>query len=759
MNRFNLIPLYILLLSFVVHGQQNGVITGEVINGATFEPVPFANVLVEGTQIGAASDADGNFKITGLAPGIYSVRASAVGYISVTKTDVTVTNNKPVSLEFELLEAAVELDDVTVTSDYFYRAPTDINSIRSFSYEEIRRSPGGFEDVIRALSVLPGVSQVGAGRNDLIVRGGAPSENLYLVDGIEIPNINHFGTQGATGGPQSYINLDFVKETEFSTGAFPVLYGDKLSSVLRIDLRDGREDRIGGKGTIAATQFGLNLEGPISESTNFIFSARRSYLDFIFKAADFAFVPEYYDLLTKVDSDIDKNNKVSFLFLGAFDNVKYFDDTEDQRYDLSQVLGTDQLQYSIGASWRHLIDNGFIRLVLSRDFTDYDAQQRDSLLNPVFTNKSFEAENKLKAEIVYNFMSTSELTAGIEANYINTDFDIKLPTFVTSFGDTLPLNSITSGDTYQKAAAYANWTHVYLNGAFSLNLGVRGDWFSGIENGFYFSPRFSASYVLTDLTNVNFSAGIYHQSPSYIWLSSGLNDGLSAIRVNQYVAGLDHRLREDTQLKVELYYKDYEDYPSSEVRPYLVLANTGAGFAGADDNFSAFGLEPLVSEGYGVARGAELSIQKKLSDSPYYGILSLTFNESRFTALDGLERPGTYDQKWIFNVSGGYRFNEKWDASLRFRYATGAPYTPFNSDGTQSVANYNAGRLPDLHALDVRVDRRWYFETTTLIVYLDIQNIYNRNNITFIRWDKREQKEDRESSIGVLPSIGVSLEF
>ena len=231
------------------------------------------------------------------------------------------------------------------------------------------------------------------------------------------------------------------------------------------------------------------------------------------------------------------------------------------------------------------------------------------------------------------------------------------------------------------------------------------------------------------------------------------------IQVNQFVLGFDHRITADALLKVEAFYKDYNNYPTSTIRPYLVLANTGAGFAGSDDNFSSFGLEPLVDAGFGKARGVELSLQKKLSDIPYYGILSLTYSKSDYTSLDGIERSGSYDQNWIFNLSGGYKFNEFWEVSSKFRFASGKPYTPYNSDGTQNIADYNTRRIKSAHSLDIRVDKRWYFSGWTLITYIDIQNIYNQNNQSGIRWDRREMRTDESSSIGILPSIGVSAEF
>ena len=347
---------YIIILLFLSNSlfaqDFTGDLYGRIIDASTKQPIPFANVIVIGTNNGAAADEDGYFTITGLPLNTYQVRASVVGYNPQTKTDIVIQTSKPAEVNFQLVPQAIELEGVTVTSDYFRSDPLEVNSIRNFSYEEIRRSPGGFEDVIRALSVLPGVAQADGGRNDLIIRGGAPSENLYLIDGIEVPNINHFGTQGATGGPLSYVNLDFVRETSFSTGGFSAIYGDKLSSVLDINLRDGREDRFGGKATISASQFGLNLEGPITEKSNFIFSARRSYLDFIFKAADFSFVPEYYDVLLKADFNPHSQDAFSFLFISAYDNVNFLNDTQEQQVDNSRILGTDQIQYVAGFTYR-----------------------------------------------------------------------------------------------------------------------------------------------------------------------------------------------------------------------------------------------------------------------------------------------------------------------------------------------------------------------------------------------------------------------
>jgi hypothetical protein len=736
-----------------------GEIYGKITDAVSKQPLVGANVIIVGTNLGDATNEEGEFNIKNIPANTYQIRASLIGYSSITKTDIAVTQSRPIQLDFELTEQIFELESVTVLADYFSRVPTEVTSIKNFSYEEIRRAPGGFEDVIRALSILPGVAQVEPGRNDLVVRGGAPSENLYLVDGIEVPNINHFGTQGSSGGALSYINHDFVKETSFSTGGFSSKYGDKLSSVLSIDLRNGRNDRLGGKATISASQFGLNVEGPLFSNSDFIFSARRSYLDLIFKAAGFGFVPEYYDVLSKLNFKLDNNNSLSYLLIGAFDNVRYFNETSDQRYNNSRILGSDQVQYFTGLSWRRIFDGGFFNLTLGRNYIDFDTSQKDSLLVPIFLNKSLEAENSLRGDLIYKLSANSEVNLGFNFKLIKFKADILIPTFKTSFGDSLPNTSLNDKSNFTKSAFYLVY-HQHLFNKLFANFGLRIDYFDPLETKFYLSPRFSLSYAVNELTNLNFSTGVYHQSPSYIWLiANESNKKLKNIRADHYILGFDHRLREDVLLKVEGFYKDYSNYPTSKIRPYLVLANNGAGYGGSDNNFSSFGLEPLLSNGNGISRGIELSVQKKLSDLPYYGLMSLTYGKTDFTSLDGIERRGSYDQTWIFNVSGGYKFNEHWEASLKFRFASGMPFTPFKFDGSQNISLINSDRMKPNHSLDLRVDRRWYFDKWTLITYLDLQNVYNRKNSTSVRWDPRTQSVDAESSIGILPSIGVSLEF
>ena len=732
-------------------------ISGSVVDAATRRPLAGATVRVAETRLGAIAGADGRFEIFDLAPGSYQIQISMIGYRSIVVADLVVSGVRPASVEAEL-EEVVASSEVVIRPDFFAGGPSAITNAQTLSNEEIRRLPGGFEDVVRAISTLPGVAQVSNGRNDLLVRGGAPSENLFLIDNIETPNINHFGTQGAGGGPLSFVNLDFVSDVTFSAGGFGAPYGDRLSSLLSIDLRSGREDRFGGKGTISATQFGLNLEGPVTDQATYLFSARRSYLDLIFLAAGFSFVPEYWDFLGKASWSLPGGDRIDALAIAAIDRVKQFNRDADERFDNSRVLDNTQNQLVAGITYRHLFENGYINSTFARTLVDYDFRQSDSLLEPVFLNSSTEDEFSLRSDAVVQFDDRTEISAGAAARLL--DFDTDLLLALPSFGvDT------TLEDRFTKGSAYLQIRR-YLFEEVPLTVGGRIDYFSGVEKRLNPSLRISTAIPLDDLSRVTLSLGRYYQAPSAIWLAANrINRELRSLRSDMVVAGIDRRLADDLRLGLEGYYKRYADYPASRLRPWLVLANTGAGFGGAEDGFASFGLEPLESIGTGRAFGAELLLQKKLSDAPFYGTAALSINSSFFTAADGIERPSNFDQRLIFNLSGGYRIDERWEVGMKFRLATGRPYTPIDSTGDpgfghQVVAEYNALRLAPSHALDIRIDRRWALEGWSIIAYIDLQNIYNRKNPNPPRWNERTRAADvGAAQLGILPSIGLSAEF
>ncbi len=737
--------------------ERLGKITGRVIDAATLESLAGANIQVVGTTLGTISAVNGTFTIDRLAEGTYALQVRLIGYKPVVVPDLVLSHVKPLEVTLALNQTVLAGAEVTIKPSYFESVTDKPLSVQTQSNAEIRRLPGGLEDVVRAISILPGVAQVQNGRNDLIVRGGAPSENLYVVDGIEVPNINHFSTQGATGGPLSFINLDFIANTSFSTGGFGARYGDRLSSVTDITLRDGRKDRWGGKATISATQFGLNLEGPLGQKGSALFSVRRSYLDFIFKAAGFAFVPEYWDFNLKGEYDLSPRDRLTLVGFSAIDDVRLFNDTAEKRYSTSRVVSSDQYQAMTGLSWRRLFKNGYSTVTLSNTRYRYDLVQTDSLLNPIFKNNSLERETVATANIVYKPTRRNEVTIGAQGRGVLFNSDIKLPAFTNDFGQLMDVDAVLDTTAF-KTAAWLQWVHKTRR--FTVTAGGRLDHFNLITQGTALSPRASVEYELDALTRISVSAGRYHQAPAYVWLvANPRNRDLKHIQVDQFIVGAQRLLQDDVKLSLEGYYKDYSQYPASLLQPWLVMANTGAGFGGAEEGFASFGLDPLVSRGAGWARGVELFLQKRMARVPHYALLSISYNESRFMGLDGVLRPSSFDQRWIVNFGGGYILDSRWEFSGKFRLATGRPYTPYNPDYTRSAEQYNSRRIDANHALDLRVDRRWNAGNFELITYIDIQNIYNRPFRDVPRWNAFEKKLEERGGIGILPTIGISAEF
>jgi len=737
--------------------KTGGVITGRIVSSMTQNPLPSVNVRVLGTEVGDISKKDGSFEIKDVPYGIQKVQFSLIGYELFVRTDVPVGAGKPVFLEIKLVEKIVELEGVEVNSSYFIQRTDAVTSTQNLNFEDIRRAPGVQEDVIRAVALLPGVNVSSAGRNDLVVRGGAPFENLFIVDNLEVNNINHFGSQGSTGGPLSIINLDFVRNVDFSAGGFGAKYGDKISSVTNIQLRNGNETQFGGKATLSAVNFGLNLEGPLGNSGSWLFSARRSYLDFIFQLAGFSFIPQYWDFQGKANYRLDDNNILTFMTVSAINDVKLNNAEEDDRFSNSQVAIPSQYQNFSGLTWKHLFGTGFLTVTAGTSYTTFTTFQNDSNLVEIFRNDSKEGEFILRTDVDWQLTPKTELTIGNQLKYAGMlEYNILIPGNVRRDQNGIP-QPMQLDTTF---TAFRNATYLSLSTALGLHrftIGGRMDYYNFTEGSIYFSPRFSYSYTLNEHSTFIGSIGRYYQAPSYIWLIGSPENKLKPIIADQVVIGYVHTPLEDVKVQLEVFYKKYSNYPGRVFRPQAVLAPSGFDDISSD---IPSGLEPILSEAEGWSQGAELFIQKKLSDIPIYGLMSLTYSESRFTALDGKERPSAFDSRFIFNIAVGWRIDESWEISSKFRAATGVPTSPFTTDGRIDFTRYNeAERLPDFNSADLRIDRRWNFSSSTLITYIDIQNIYGRRNVSGVRWNPRTGQPENNESIGLLPSIGVSWEF
>ena len=738
-----------------------GLVDGRVRSGPTQQPLAGATIRVAGTELAVITGDDGRFRLRSPA-GVVRLEVRAIGFAPIVRSDVVISAGKPTTVVIDLQPRVVQLSTVDVAPSYFEATRETPVSTQRFTAEEIRRTPGTQEDVIRAVSVLPGVGVTTAGRNDLVVRGGAPFENLFVVDNIEVPNVNHFGTQGSTGGPVSLIPIEFVKDAALSAGGFGARFGDRTSSVTTIALREGNRERRATTLNLSATGFGAIVEGPLPNDGSLLVSVRRSYLDFVFNAVGFPFIPSYTDLTIKAVQRPTSRDEIAFLLVGARDRITFKNDDPDNRFENSTVLGSSQDQYFSGLTWKRLLPNGVVTTTLGRTWSRFDAAQRDSSNppQPIFGAQSTEGETSLRSDLVMQLSPRLELGAGLIAKYSGTlQYDITLPGVarLDAAGAPRALRVDTSFTAFRQAA-YAQGS-LQLTDRVRFTVGLRGDWYQFLRNAIRIAPRGTLAWSVDDANTLTLAGGQYYQAPQTIWLVGDPQNvrTLQPLRADQVVAGWQRLLRPDVKLQVEAYAKRYSDYPGRAFRPRAVLQPSG--FDNVTNDIP-YGLEPLVGKATGSVGGAEVFVQKRLSDVPVYGLISASYNRTRFRGLDGTTSIGAFDSPLVFNGLLGWRPNARWEFSGRVRSAAGLPTTPFTTDGRLDFTQYNTGkRLPTFFALDVRIDRRFTFRRSQLVTYIDVQNASARKNISQIAWDARLRAPRADQSLGLLPSIGINWDF
>lgn len=727
---------------------SQGTIKGKVIDGKTREALPFVSVLILNTQKGATTDNDGNFSITNSPLGYFKLQASFVGYETIITEDYLVTNDKMPFVTIELFETASKLEEVVIKSKLFKKPLTSPLSLQTLGVVEIEKNPGGNRDILKVIQSLPGVASNPGFRNDIIVRGGATSENKFYVDGIEVPVINHFQTQGATGGPVGLINADLIRNVDFYTSAFPANRGNALSSVIEFTQKRGNPTSLNARTTLGTSDAGITLDGPLGENTTFMASVRQSYLQFLFKLLKLPFLPTYTDFQLNLNSNISDNNQLSFLFIGAIDdfnlNEEVNDDVTDletikrNRYSLSNIPEQDQWNYTVGTSLKHYAENSNQLYTLSRSVLNNSAIKyfnNSGLQNDLLFNyNSVEVENKFRFENNTNVNSFQiNFGAGIEqSSYSNSTFQEQANSQGAS-----TINFSSELDMF-KYAFFGQVSKEYLDSKLGLSFGFRLDgnnYNSSMKNALnQFSPRFSATYSLTDKWSVNSSIGVYYQLPSYTILgfrdvSSTLvnQQSLKYIRSNHLVSGLEFKADSSSKITLEGFYKSYSNYPFS-IRNQISLANLGA-------DFGVVGNEAVTSTSKGKAYGFELLAQKR-SYKGLYGILSYTFVRSKFQDALNNYIPSSWDNEHLLTITAGKKFNNNWEAGAKFRLVGGKPYTPYDIDASSLIANYdvenkgvfdynrlNSERFETYTQLDIRVDKTWYWKKMSLNFYIDIQNV------------------------------------
>lgn len=797
MKRWLLSLTIILSICSVLSGQQNnGIIKGRVFNAKSNEGVPFATIQIWGTTIGAISDAEGKFVFNNLKPGFVELRVSSIGFKPFISSAVMVTNRNPVNINIPLEEAEVNVGEVVIKASPFTKKIETPVSVRIIGIDEIERNPGGNRDISKVIQSYPGVASTPAFRNDVIVRGGGPNENRFYIDNVEIPYLNHFSTQGSSGGPVGIINVDFVQSVDFLSGAFPASRGNALSSILNFTFVDGNKDKMKYRATVGASDLGLTLDGPTCSKSTLLLSVRRSYLQFLFSALKLPFLPTYTDFQLKYKIRLDPKNELTVIGLGAKDisrlNLKA-NDTEFQRYILDYLPVQDQYSYVFGLVLKHFRSDGYDTWVLSRNYLNnlqykyLNNVKADS--NKLLDYLSGEGEIKARYErtILGNMGFRLSYGAGFEyAHYRNSTF--KKTFFEGTEND---INYITNLK-FLKYSIYGQLSKSLLADKLSLSLGIRTDinsYSSSMSDPLdQLSPRLSVSYRLTDKLNFNFSTGRYYQLPPYTALGYSDQNGvlvnkqnnLKYIAADHIVAGIELVPSENIQFSAEGFYKIYSRYPFS-VRDSVPISSKSA-------DYGIFGDEELLSVSKGRAYGIEILGRFK-EFRKINLVFSYTYVRSEFKGLNSRWIPSSWDNKNLFSLTATKRFLRNWELGVKWRFVGGAPYTPYDIEkssvktawdlqgqGYLDYSKFNSLRLKAFHQLDLRIDKQYFYTGWSLMLYADIQNVYNfkadqppllirvsdsNNGPVSDPSDplRYSLKYIKNQSGTVLPTIGVIIEF
>lgn len=760
-------------------------VRGKVIDKNSRKPVAYANVTVTGLPgKGASTDSLGVFRIEQVPPGIYRFEATCIGYVTTSSPEYIVSASTPF-IEIEMEEDANLLTAVVVTPSPFRRSIESPVSMRVIGLQEIEKSPGANRDISRIVRAYPGVSFSPVGyRNDLIVRGGSPSENRFYMDGIEIPNINHFATQGASGGPVSIVNADLVREITFYTGAFPANRSGALSSVLDFRLRDGNPDKQTFKATLGASEVSLSGSGHFNDRTTYLFSVRQSYLQLLFKALGLPFLPNFIDGQFKIKTRLTEHDELTVLALTGIDKMKLNTDEkgEDAEYLLSYLPTIHQETFTVGAVYRHYAGKHTQSVTLSHNYLNNrnlkyrnnDDSSEDNLtlrLRSVEQKTTALFENRTRLG-QWTLKEGAELTNSGYTN--NTDSPFSL--YKTS------LNIIGWG-------AFFSSDYSTRDNRFTLSAGIRVDgnnYNRGMKQLWkQLSPRLSASYKLSEQWILNGSAGLYHQLPPYTALGYKNNDGsylnkaLRYMRVMESSIGADWHLHDRIMISAEGFFKRYNRIPLS-LQDNIPLACKG-------NDYGVVGNEPLASTADGRAYGLETMFRWQVSGR-FNLVSSFTLYKSEYRNHSGDDYiPSAWDNRFILNMSGTYNLPKRWSIGGKVSYIGGAPYTPYDEDKSSLVqawdakgqpyydySLYNTGRLPDFAQLDVRVDKSFYFRRCMVGLYLDLQNVTGsklkqpdvimstgviENPAAPTSEQRYKMKYLKQESGTLLPTLGVTVEF
>ena len=758
-------------------------VKGTVIAVDNEQPIIGARVILLGTKLGARTKTDGTFRIEKAPVGRHTISVVAMGYETISQ-DLLITSGKQVVVILELREKIFKGEDVTVYANGAFAAINEvaITSATNFTVDDVKRFAGSREDPAKMAQNFAGVVGINDQRNDIIIRGGSPLELLWRLDGIDIPNPNHFATQGATGGPVNTINVNLLNNSDFLTGAFPAEYGDKLSGVFDLHTRRGNTERYEFIGQLSFAGLEALAEGPIPWITNgsFIMSFRKSTLQ-IFDALGinfgFAGIPKYDDLTIKADIPIGNSDVISLTSLYGTSDIALLQSVKDTVLtgDFDITNGSDL--FVIGATWKHLFDNKTAgQLTLSRvdskfrttlDSLTSDANYHFVRKNLFYNSDSKEGFYSAKYRLSYSANTSNTFSGGFETRlpYFNLN---EYRTTARAGDNGVPFSIKADGNSFH-ALSFLNWLFRPTD-ELTFNGGVHFQYLQ-ISKKSSFEPRLSARWNVAEGQSFSAGFGVHRESqPLALYLGNPRNNSLDFTQSLHYVLGYENRLANDLLLKIEGYYKDISKAPVElDSISAFSLLNAGSNFGNVSTNAA------LTNNGNGKTYGIEFTMMKHFTDNYYFTATTSLFGQ-RFTGSDGVWRDGAFDNRYIVNLLAGYDWvispSFSIEFSAKFSLAGGAPYTPI--DTVRSALNNNSSqyalpyldeahpfsqRNPYYTRLDTKIEFRQNLGSISIISFLTAENTLNNKNVLIYTYDPRTHTIKTINQLGIFPYGGVRVEF
>ncbi|MBI3815332.1 MAG: TonB-dependent receptor [Nitrospinae bacterium] len=734
----------IFLFNTTTSGAEEYTIKGRVWEMGERSPVEGANVVIEGTEVYAITDKDGSFEILGLAPGKYKIMAVAMGYEKGEALDVVFDEKGIADINLYLERTEIELKEIVVKAE---RTPEKISK-SVIPIEEMRRIPGTAGDPIRAIQSLPGVATGGDFSGELFIRGGGPNDNLIYIDRLPAGYLYHYGNQF------SVINPGVIKDFTLYAGGFGAEFGDKMGAVIDIYTRDGRKDRFGGEIGMSLIEADMLLEGPVKDKGSYMIGGRRSYFDLLAPATgklsgdlEYRAFPKFYDYYSKLSYQPNDKNDMKLSIYGAEDSMDLLipegSDSALNDPESAGRLFNRQNFNALGLNWYYDISSD----IKSRFILSYGSNNSEFGIGKGYYVKVLFEDINAWEELNF-YKEGHQIATGLQYGFSRVPVDLYI---------SQPPNSEWEREydfTTAKKFRYKDTIDAYGIGGYfkdrikisepvSLTAGVRYDYSDYLKES-HLSPRLSLEYKLKPETTAYTAWGYYFQQPAGNEMVKEIgNPNLKYQRAEHYILGLERKFPDSWSVKIEGYYKNLAS---------LVVPAT------SPDNY--------LNRGSGNVRGAELLVRKDLTDR-FFGWLALSYSKSeRRNDITGEEMAYSFDVPYIATLITSYKLSKKWEAGFKWRYSSGLPYTPVigryqNNTGRWRpvYGTLNSDRFPDYHRLDLRVDRHFIFQSYKMSAYLEILNVYNRQNIQAIDYNADYTKEEKIYQLPLFPFFGIRAEF